>query len=240
MKITLLYVLRIIFMALAFLFRMLTYLSGFFMEGLEIMLRYLRMRIYKLKKRSKQLKSDSTVLPQTKPVTHTSDGNIIGSTRTRYLVKLPEADADGCFHHQPLEKEVPQTEEEPDIDPNDVDCISTDTPLRDVLSEEDPDLSPDSDSYPSDLSSGVTIEELNETYDTLSRHSSSKEEETKAHDVLSRLDGTVMLDFFMLQKECEQKAKRLMDVDTVSPSKDIPDAGHPIGDAAFDLTPYVG
>lgn len=210
MKIILLNILYIVIAIFTHLFKIIMYIIHFLVNSFSLLHRFIRMQIHKQKKETKRTKTKPALNFDSKPVTQNTDRRIIGTTQTKYLVKLPDADANGCFHHQELEKENIPIEEEPDINPDDIDVSENKYPVRDILSEDDTDLSPDNDSYPSELSSGVTLEELNETYNTLCGTGTNKEQETKARDILSRVDGTVMMDFFMLQKECEHKAKRLM------------------------------
>lgn len=196
-----------------FCFKLIAYLFELLCRELMLYKRFFGMRLHKLNKKGKAKKKTAGTIPRKVEMKQDKEENIMGKTHTQYIQKPPATDSDGCFHHQPLEV-INEIEQESEIDPQDIETSSSPAP-PDVLSEEDPDLSPDGDAYPSELSSGVTIEELSETYQTLSRSDTNREQETKARDVLSKVDGTVLMDFFMLQKECSVIAKRLMEKDIV-------------------------
>lgn len=148
--------------------------------------------------------------------------NIVGTTKTEFIIDLPKLKSLEPLQSTPLEKEVVlEAEEEPDIDPNDIE--TGEKSIRDILMEEEPELFSNDHDLPSeDFASGVTIEELAETYETLSTKKTTIEQEDKATGVLNKLEGTVIGQFFLLQTECMEKAKMLINKKIGNPeSKEI-------------------
>ena len=174
--------------------------------------RIIYIKIYKWKK------SPASTIINSKPVILNpvieDKTNIVGLTKTEFIKELPKLKTNEPFISEPLETDNfddDYEEEEPDIDPNDVEVGSMQS-MREILEEEEPELfSNDRDMPSEDLSSGVTMEELAQTYETLKKRNPSLSEENKAIEVLNEVEGTIIFQFYMTQDECTQKAKELME-----------------------------
>lgn len=139
--------------------------------------------------------------------------SVVGKTRTQFITELPKLKPVAPFHSEPMESEsVSFVEEEPDINPDDIEVEDATSDLRDILKGEEPEMFSHEGDMPSDdLSSGVTIEQLTETYNTLTQDNTSPEKEDRAGNVIESLEGTEFFYMFLLEAECAAKAKLLME-----------------------------
>lgn len=175
-------------------------------------LRLLRISIHKYDKRKIKLPK-----PKVKVIVP-DKRNIVGRTKTKFISELPRLKSSEPMFSIQLEKEdEPEVFEEPEINPDDIEA--GEKPIKDYLAEEEPEMFSNNQDYPSEeLSSGVTMEELTETYNTLVESEPSIEKEEKAAQVLSNIEGTLIGQFFLLQSECMERAKMLMDKNNDEPA----------------------
>ncbi len=142
---------------------------------------------------------------------------IVGKTNTQFLKEsdLPQFSKNKPFQSEDLETETRnEAEEEPDIDPTDVETSTSNEDLRQLLEDENEnsDLY-DADAPPMDdltMASGITVEELSATFNTLKKDECSDDEKEKTKQILKRVEGTDFLKFFLLQNECLARAKIFM------------------------------
>lgn len=162
---------------------------------------------------------------------------IVGKTNTTFLKEsdLPRFSKNEVVRSEHLETELTDNaEQEPDIDPSDVETNSGDE-LKKMLEEENDDPTLYDNSPPIDefsMAAGVTVDELGETFKTLQKDSCPEEDKLKAKQVLKRVEGTDFLKFYLLQNECMAKAKIFMqEIDAEKQSN------NPVN--SFDLSKYI-
>lgn len=137
--------------------------------------------------------------------------SIVGESKTEFIEELPKLKPIEPFRSIPLEKEVViEFSEELDIDPDDVAVENPVNQIEEMLIAEEPEMFSHEGDYPSDLSSGVTIEQLTSTYNTLSQEGADIEEENAAINTLKEIEGSEFFNFFILHSQCSLKAKQLM------------------------------
>lgn len=137
--------------------------------------------------------------------------SVVGASKTAFIEELPKLKLAEPFKSIPLEREVIiEFSEESDIDPNDVAVENPVNEIEQMLMEEEPEIFSHEADYPSDLSSGVTIEQLTSTYNTLIDTDTEIEEENAAVNILEEIEGSEFFNFFMLHSQCSLKAKQLM------------------------------
>lgn len=177
-----------------------------------------RILFYKIYKERKNKNSQVKVNP---PSEHIETGvtNIpkkdtaspVGLSKTTFITELPKLKSVEPFQSISLEKEyVIESTEDPEIDPDDIQVQESGENIEEMLLDEDPDMFSHDGDLPSDLSSGVTIEQLKMTYNTLKQKDTHIEEENAVTEVLHMLEGSEFFNFFLLQAECSFKAKQLM------------------------------
>lgn len=188
------------------------------------------------KEGQKQKKANQNVVVQHITMQINTNG-IVGKTNTTFLKEsdLPRFNKNEVVRSEPLETEITNNAEpEPDIDPLDVETNSGDE-LKKMLVEENDDPTLYDNSPPIDefsMASGVTVDELGETFKTLQKDSCPEEERLKAKQVLKRVEGTDFLKFFLLQNECMARAKIFMqEIDAEKQSN------NPVN--SFDLSKYI-
>lgn len=178
----------------------------------------------KIKKRKK------TVITDEEKVVKEQIASPVGSSKTIFITELPKLKSIEPVQCMPLEKEyVVEYTEDPEIDPDDVEVQDSMAEVQEMLADEDPEMFSNNEDLPSDLSSGVTIEQLTRTYGTLTQENTNAEQEHEASGILNILQGSEFFNFFMLHAECSIKAKQLMDQ-----RKDSD-----IGEVSFDEHKYI-
>lgn len=166
--------------------------------------------------------------------------SIVGKTKTEFLKEsdLPRFRKAEIIQSVPLEKEtVNDFEEEEDLDSSNVEVtLENDDELRRMLEEEneDPDLY---DNLPptDDLSmaTGVNLDELEKTFNTLKKEDYTKEEKEKVKLVFEKIEGTDFLLFFLMQNESMEKAKLFMQE---IEANNQPDS---LVDSEFNINKYI-
>ncbi|WP_165043807.1 hypothetical protein [Dysgonomonas sp. ZJ709] len=173
--------------------------------------RLLYIKLYKWKKQS-ELVVGSKKLPKLDPVV-VNNSSIVGQTKTEFIKEAPKMREIEPFKSEPLDMiiEPADYEEEPDLNPDDY-LNQIDESLKQEIEEEEAERIAIQGNYmPEEQSSGVSIEQLSETYNTLKKLNPTPQEENKAADVLYNIIGTTMYDFYMTQDECTYKAKQIME-----------------------------
>lgn len=173
--------------------------------------RLLYIKLYKWKKQSKS-EVGSKQLPKLDPVV-ANNSSIVGRTKTEFIKEVPKMREIEPFKSEPLEMviEPADYEEEPDLDPDDY-LDQTDESIRQEIEEQEAERIAIQGNYiPEEQSSGVSMEQLTETYNTLKKLNPTPREEDKAADVLYNIIGTTMYDFYMTQEDCTDKAKLIME-----------------------------
>lgn len=185
----------------------------------------------------KQKKANQKVVVQHITMQINTNG-IVGKTNTTFLKEsdLPRFSKNVIIHSEPLETEIANdAEEEPDIDPSDVETDSSGEELRKILEEENEDPGLYDDLPPEDdfsIAAGVTVDELGETFNTLKKKDCPDEERIKAKQVLKRVEGTDFLKFYLLQNESMAKAKIFMQEIEAEEQRN-----RPVNN--FDLSKYI-
>lgn len=178
-----------------------------------------RILFYKIYKEKKNKNSQAKVEPPSEHkeaeetnILKNETASPVGLSKTTFITELPKLKSTEPFQSIPLEKEyVIESTEEPEIDPNDIHVQESGENIEEMLLNEDPDMFSHDGDLPSDLSSGVTIEQLRMTYNTLKQNDPHIEEENTVTEVLQMLEGSEFFNFFLLQAECSFKAKQLME-----------------------------
>ncbi|WP_280647726.1 MULTISPECIES: hypothetical protein [unclassified Dysgonomonas] len=155
--------------------------------------------------------------------------DIVGKTRTELIdissitdnnkikqeksVKEEESDPIPNMPDIPLESNDPAYMEDDDINPDDIDITVKSLSLKEILEEEDPEMFLHNDMPSEGFSSGLSFEQLNETYEGLTSGKMNKIQESEAKKVLISAEGTPIFDFFTVHEKCKEKAQLLFDVE---------------------------
>lgn len=214
-------------------------------EKLCILRRLVRYKRYRRLKqpesrRNTDGKKERVVIPHI--IMQVNTAGIVGKSKTGFLKEsdLPKFNKNEVIFSIPLEKEVADSyEEEPGIDPGDVETASGSSDLIKMLEEEndDPGLYDDAPPAGDDLSmymaTGASLDELGETFDTLRKEEYTVEEKVKAKNVFRKIEGTDFLKFYLMQNESIERAKLFM--------QEIEAAGQQYnpGNTAFDISWYI-
>lgn len=182
-------------------------------KSINRMQRILYLKIYyrqkKKKWKAKILQQAGTI--KTVKIIMNKKGSIVGESKTEFIQELPKLNYPEPFKSIPLESEaVIEYIEEPDIDPDDVIVEIPGNKVKEMLMADDPEMFSHERDYPSDISSGVTFEQLTDTYNTLINTNPKIEEENAAFNILMEIEGSEFFNFFMLHSQCTLKAKLLL------------------------------
>ncbi len=169
------------------------------------------------------------------PIKNNDDGiSVVGITKTVFIKELPEIKEPEPFDK--MELPLDNYEEEPVIDPDEIDIETTTKSVEEVFEElggnDLYDNIPVTGYSEDEVSSGASIEELGETYATLNVGSAPLEKERKAAAVLNNLNGSDIFKFFIIHENCNRRAKELMDknFDAIPVSAE---------NSSFDISKYV-
>lgn len=176
------------------------------------------------------------------PMPDNSDG-ITGKTRTTFIEppcseysSEPLDDTDNDYISALPEIPLDVTgfvEEDENVDPGDIEISTCSLSVREILEREEPELFQQEDIPCEDLSSGLTFEQLNDTYNILSAGTTGREQSKSAEAVLKTIEGTEFFNFLAVHEKCREKVRLLMD--------DMEDDNTNVvsRDNAFDINRYL-
>ena len=179
-------------------------------------------------------------IPVVELETETVSSGIVGKSQTVYYEKQPERKAAAPFFSEDLKKEIPY-DEEPDTSDEDVENLSFEESLEDILTEEERFMPFDADPDEEGNSSGMTYEQLNVAVNVVLGKKKGDEDCQTAARVLYEVSGSDVFNFLTAQAENEALIERLLkeniDDDGLPVTKRVGKKGRNVGE--FDMDKYV-